>query len=237
MSPHLKRLAAPRSWRIARKTHVWTVAPSPGPHPIERSVPLLIAIRDILNYCDTYKEARRIIGNREILVDGKVRRNYKYPIGLMDVMTIPKLNISYRVLIDSKGKITFVKIPQEQSGWKLVRIEDKTTVRDGKVQLNFHDGRNLLLAENKYKTGDVLKLAIPAQKILASYPLAPGNVAMIIGGKHIGQVAPIVEYKITRSPHPNIVRFDKFETIKSYVFVVGKDKPEIPLPEISVISS
>ncbi|OYT47886.1 MAG: 30S ribosomal protein S4e, partial [Desulfurococcales archaeon ex4484_42] len=58
---HLKRLAAPDFWPILKKEYVWTVKPSPGPHPIERSIPLLIIVRDILGYAETAREARRLI--------------------------------------------------------------------------------------------------------------------------------------------------------------------------------
>jgi small subunit ribosomal protein S4e len=235
MSKHLKRLAAPRRWTIPKKTHKWTVKPSPGPHPISRAVPLLVALRDLLHFCDTAAEARRIIGAREILVDGIPTRDYKRPLGLMDVLSIPTANEYYRVLLDARGKLRLVEIPKKNAKWKLSRIENKTTVKGGKTQLNLHDGRNILLNKDSYKTGDVLKLALPSQKILDVYPFSEGNVAMIIGGKHAGQIAPINRYEVTRSPEPNVVHFDNFSTIKDYVFVVGFTTPEITVPEVSAV--
>ena len=236
MSKHLKRLAMPRRWTIPKKTHVWAVKPSPGPHPKERSIPLLIVLRDLLKICDSAAEARRIIGAREVLVDGRIVTGYKRPIGFMDVISIPKMNMHYRALLDPKGKIRFVKVPKEEASWKLVRVENKTTVRGGATQLNLHDGRNVLVREDIYRTGDVLKLEVPTQKILTRYQLADGNVAMIIGGKHAGQLAPISAYVVTRSPKPNIVEFKEgFSTVKDYVFVVGTRTPEITVPEVSAL--
>jgi len=52
MGKHQKRIAAPRSWRIGRKTAYWTVKPRPGPHPGDRSMPLLLIIRDMLQLAD-----------------------------------------------------------------------------------------------------------------------------------------------------------------------------------------
>ena len=91
MSKHLKRIASPRKWPVSRKTSVWIVKPSSGPHSIENSIPLSIGIRDFLKIAKTSPEARRIIGNGDIFVDGKVTRKYKRPVGLMDVISIPKL--------------------------------------------------------------------------------------------------------------------------------------------------
>lgn len=236
MSKRLKRYKAPKSWPIPRKIAVWAVKPRAGPHPMERSLPLLIIIRDILGYGDTAKEAKHIIGKGEILVDRRVAKDYKMPVGLMDTISIPKIDEHYRMLIDSRGKLKLVKIDEERSKWKLVRIENKTTVKGGKIQLNLHDGRNILLNENKYKTGDVLKIELPSQKILKDYPLKENHIAMIIGGKHVGEISAIKDYEVTRSPKPNIVNFqDEFSTIKDYVFIIGINIPEITLPEVSAL--
>lgn len=236
MSKHMKRLASPRVWLIPKKRHIWAVKQSPGPHPIERSVPLLIMVRDMLGFCDTAREGRRIIGDRNILIDGRIVTNYKMPVGFMDVLTIPKAKEDYRALLDTRGKIRPIRISKDRAKWKLVRIENITTIKGGKTQLNLHDGRNILVDKGRYKTGDVLKIELPTQKILNSYALEKGNVAIIIGGRHSGQIGTIENYKVTRGPKPNIVEFKEgFSTIRDHVFVVGRKSPEITVPEVSIV--
>ncbi|UCH88983.1 MAG: 30S ribosomal protein S4e [Thermoplasmata archaeon] len=235
MSGHMKRLAAPRKWAIPRKTERWVVKSSPGPHKLTESLPLILVVRDRLKLCDTAKEARYIIGQHEIMVDGKVVTNYKHPVGFMDVISIPKQKEHYRVLLDTRGKIQLIPITKEESKWKLSRIENKTTVKGGKTQLNLHDGRNILLPKNKYKVCDVLKIDLEKQKILGAYSFEKGNLAMFIGGKHIGRLAAITDMKVTRSPMPNMVSFESFSTSQEYVFVVGKDTAEITIPEESML--
>jgi small subunit ribosomal protein S4e len=235
MSKHLKRIASPRKWPVTRKTSVWIVKPSPGPHSIENGMPLSISIRDFLKLAKTSPEARRIIGNGDIFIDGKVSRQYKRPVGLMDVVSIPKLNLYYRVLLDVRGKLRFIKITKEEAKWKLVRIENKKTLKNGQIQLNFHDGRNILLKKDKYKTGDVLKISVPEQKIVGQYLFEPGNLAMLIGGHHVGEFATVSKFEEIKSPMPNIVYFDDFSTIKDYVFIVGQEKPEITVPDINIL--
>jgi small subunit ribosomal protein S4e len=155
----------------------------------------------------------------------------------MDVVSIPKLKLYFRVLLESRGKIRFIKIKKDEAKWKLVRIENKVTVKGNQTQLNMHDGRNILVKKDKYKTSDVLKISLPDQKILGQYSFEPGNLAMLIGGHHVGEFAIIDKYEEIKSPKPNIVYFDDFSTIKDYVFMVGQDKSEITVPDANVLDS
>lgn len=236
MSNQMKRLTAPRTWPLKRKASVWVTKQSPGPHSTENSMPATLVIRDLLKLCDTAKEAKRIIGNRDLLVDGVAVRDGKFPIGLMDVVTIPKLGVQYRMLLTNKGRFTLEPITAEASAWKLCRLENKTVIKNGKFQLNLHDGRNITLDENKYHTGDVFKLAVPSQEILEVYPLGLDAVAMIISGNHSGDTAMVSEYKPTRQARANVVTFkDGRETVKENVFVIGTKTAAIKLPEGSAL--
>ena len=243
-SRHLTRHAAPAFWPILRKEWHWVVKPSPGPHPIERCLPLLIIVRDILGYAKTAREARKIIAQGQIKVDGKVRRNYKYPVGLMDVLEIVKTNKFYRVIPYPVKYMILHEISPEEAKYKLVRIENKTTVKGGHIQLNLHDGRNILIRvsdpmnpeEDVYKTFDVLKISIPDQQILDHYRFEVGSIAIVTDGRNVGRVGRIVEITEMFKRRRNIVTLedrngDRFQTIQDYIFVIGKDKPEISLPE------
>jgi len=232
MSRHLKRLVAPRSWKIERKRSYWAIKPSPGPHPLEQAIPLGMILRDYLKVCDSAPEARIILGRGDVLVDGRTRKNYKFPCGFMDVISIPKMGKHYRVLFDQRGKVSLVDIPSANASWKLARIEDKVNIKGGKIQLNLHDGRNLI-AQDGYNTGGTLKISLKDQKILDYFSFKKGNLAMIIGGKHAGKLATISEVQKVSSPLPNkiVLKADEvFSTIQPYAFVVGKQKPVISLP-------
>ena len=125
MSNHLKRLNAPRSIKLHRKERKWTVKTSPGPHPLRRSIPLGIVVRDYLHLCDNMREAKRVITNGEILVDMTKRKDYKFSCGFMDIISIPKMKKHYRILFDQSGKLTLFPITSEETEWKLCRIEGR----------------------------------------------------------------------------------------------------------------
>ena len=223
MSKHLKRITTPRSWSIGRKAHFWATKPRPGPHSLERSVPLAIVLRDYLHVCDTAREARRILGSGEVLLDQRVVRDPKRGVGLMDVVSLPTLKANFRCLLDHHGRLHFSEIKATAAKWKLLRVEGKTTLRGGKTQLNLHDGSNLL-SDEAVATGDVLQLALPGLKVKKILKFGKGAPALVTGGAHVGTIAPLEEAVETRSPRPNVVRFAEFETLKQYAFVVGAKK-------------
>ena len=234
MTRRIKRLAAPNSWRIARKVKKWTISPTPGPHPVKDSIPLMMALRDVVGVANTSREARKTIGERKVMVDGRVVTDYRYPLGIMDVVSIPVMKKHYRVLKDPLGRIGLYEIPEEKAKWKLVKIMNKTILKGGFTQLNLHDGRNILV-EKHYGTKDVLKIEIPSQKIIAHYPFAEGKICMVTGGKHAGKVVTIDRYEVMRGSSPNIVYFKEgMSTIEDYVFIIGDKLPEIVVPEVKM---
>jgi small subunit ribosomal protein S4e len=231
---HLKRFKSPKHWPIHSKEFTWTVKPSPGPHTINGSLPLLIIVRDILKVADNAREAKKIINDGQILVDGRIRKSYKYPVGFMDVIEIPNSGNVYRVLPDEKGRLILHPITKENAKFKLCKIENKTTIKGGKTQLNLHDGRNYL-EENGYKVGDVLLIFVPNQEIKDHLKFENGIIGLVTGGKHIGEIGKIKEINVTRSSMPNTVLIETddkntFLTLKDYVFVIGNEEPLISLP-------
>jgi len=233
---HLKRLPAPRSWTIPRKTDFWVVKPSPGPHPIDASVPIGLILRDMLKVCATAREARHILNDRGVLVDGRPVTDPKFPVGLMDVLSFAVTKAHYRMLVNTRGKMALVPIEEADANWKLCRVEDKTTVRRGKTQLNLHDGRNVLLEKDAYKTGATLKVHVPDQKVVEQYELGKGAPVLVTGGQHVGEIAHVLEVQRTRNPRANIVTFTEgFSTDAGKVFVVGKEAPSIKMPEVSAL--
>jgi len=243
---HLKRKPAPKFWPIHRKEAVWTVKPKPGPHPLSRCIPLALVVRDILKFAKTRKEAKTIISQGKIKVNGKVQREDLFPTGLMDVISIPDSEKTYRVLPSEKGLILH-PIGTNEAEFKLCRIENKTVVRDGHIQLNFHDGRSMLIRvddpkkpeKDVYQTLDTLKLSIPEQEFMAHMKLTVGAPAIIIEGKNVGKYGKItaIEEKLSQKRRDLPVTIEdkngnRFQTTLGFIFVLGENEPSISLPEV-----
>ncbi len=234
MSDHMKRLAAPRTWPLKRKASGLIAKQNAGAQSVEESMAAVTVLRDMIGACDTAREAKRIIGNRELFVDGKAVKDPKAPVGFMDVVSVPKMNLAYRMLLTDKGKLTLVPIEADETGWELCRIEDKTIVKGGKVQLNLSGGRNLLLDKHDYKCGDTLKVSFEGQQVLDHYPLAENSTVFIKEGSQAGAVKTVKAVEVVNGPAPNLVLFtDGTETVLRNCFVVGAGSPAIKLPEAS----
>ena len=175
---HLKRYNLPAFFPIARKEHVFLMKPRAGPHPKDYCFPLGYVIRDYLHLASTFREAKFILNSRKVSVDGKIRTDFKFPVGLMDVIEIADINMTYRILPSKHHAMTLSQISKEEAKFKLCRIDNITTQRHGNLQLNLHDGRNLkILVDDPlkkpdipYKTMGTLKLSIPEQRNLGLLP-------------------------------------------------------------------
>jgi len=243
-SKHLKRHVSPKFWPIHRKEKVWTVKPSPGPHPINRCIPLMIIVRDLLGIVRTAREAKKLLAEGKVSVDGRVRRDAGFPVGLMDIVEVKGYEKAYRVLPHPKRFLTLLEVDGGEKTFKLCRIEDKTTVRGGHIQLNLHDGRNVLIRvsdpekaeEDIYETGGTVKLDLGSGRILDYYKLAPGAYVVVTGGKNVGIHGVVASIERPNPLAQTIVKIRspegvEYNTAARYVMVVGEGKPEIRLPE------
>ncbi|MCL4334201.1 MAG: 30S ribosomal protein S4e [Candidatus Thermoplasmatota archaeon] len=231
MSKHIKRLASPVTWKQPRKMFPWSVRSRAGPHPLMESVPLMVVVRDILKFADTSKEARNIISRGKVEVDGRVVKDYQRPVGFMDVLSVKEAGITKRVLMDRKGILVLADLPQQEAGWKLVKVTGKSMAKGGKIQISTHDGRVILTTEKGIRRGDTLKISIPDQKIQEIYPMAKETSVYVTGGAHRGTITTIKDINVSRSYQENTVESnDNFTTTMSNIFVLGKSKGEISIP-------
>ncbi len=232
-SKHVKRYAAPRVLKLSRKMFVWTMKPAPGPHPSEKAIPLRLIVRDYLSLARNAREADGVIYNGEILVDGKARRSPDFPVGFMDVLTIPSIDRCHRVLLDHRGHLVLTSIDSSEASIKLCKVIGKRFVKGKKIQLTLHDSRNLIGDLSDFKPGDVVKLTLPEQNVADRFPLEVGAVAMVTGGRNVSRVGTISDIRLISGTQPNIVTLkagdDAFEAPEHYVFVLGRDKPSINL--------
>jgi len=234
MSDHLKRLNAPDSWHIAKKTTKFITKTAPGPHNAN-AMPIAVWLRDHMGLARNLKEVKQILHQDDVIINGRPCRDAKVGIGIFDIISLPKINKFYRILRDKNGRHVSIEIDAEAAKTRLCKVKNKTIVGGGKVQLNMRDGANLL-ADNTYKAGDSIILSLEPEtrfNIVDHFPFAIGNMAMVIGGRHSGKVARIVDIVKMPGSVPNKVILEdeatktRFDTISPYIYMVGKKTPAI----------
>ena len=234
---HLRRISAPRTWPIPRKGSYWVIKPTPGPHSIEYSMPIALWIRDYLKYARTLREVKYILNSGKVLVDGKVVKDYAYPVGLFDVLSFPDLNEHYRVLMNRREKLILHPIDEKEARIKILRIKKKNMVNGGRVQLTLFDGRNVLVEDPKeYTVGDSLLIEIPSQSIVDHIKLEKGALLYFISGERVGLTGRLEEIKVLNSMSPNILFYrdeegNLYQSKPEYTIVIGRERPLISLPE------
>ena len=244
----LKRKPAPAFWPIHRKELPWVVKPSPGSHSLKKCLPLTMVLRDILCVAQTRKEAKLILDQGKVLLDGKICKQDDIPVGLMDVISIPDMDKYYRVMPSHKG-LVLNPISKEESKIKLFRIENKTTVHNG-IQIALHDGSNILVKvvdpknpqEVTHETFDVIKVAYPEKQVVQTLKTKEGNIAIITGGKNIGKQGKIVEIEKTeaKNRHQALVLIEdskgtRYQTILDFVFSIGETEQIVATTEAAQI--
>jgi small subunit ribosomal protein S4e len=226
----MKRISAPRTWDIPRKEARFVTKPSPGSHSVERSYSLAVVLRDLLAMVATHKEVQQVLNRGEVLVDGAPRRDPGFPVGLFDVVSIPKEGKSYR-LVPSPDGLVPVEVVSTEAGLKLCRVKSKVKTTGGHMQFGFHDGRSLLDDKLAANCGDSVVMKVPVQAVVESVKLAKGSTGLIVSGERAGQVGRIVGVKKGTTTREKMVALSlpsgETELPERLVFAVGAEKPAL----------
>lgn len=213
---HLKRLAAPTTWAIKRKGIVFITRQSPRTKS-EFSIPMSVALRDLLKIADTAAEVRKILRERQVRVNGNAQTGMKFPLTLFDIVEIPAIGKSYAVTYTELGKLTLAE--GHKANYRLLRVEKKTKVSGGKLQLNLFDGTNVLAPKDEYKVGDVVKLSVPENKIVGKLTPSEGAKALVIRGSHRGQVAGITSLDFNKTPKEVKLKNEEGEFLTRFDYI------------------
>jgi len=195
----------------------------------------MVFLRNRLKYALTYQEVIKIVNQRLIKVDGKVRTDKTYPAGFMDVITIEKTSQNFRLIYDVKGRFAVHQITPQEAKYKLCKVRKVCVGPKGIPYLITHDGRTIRYPDPLCKVNDTIQLDIASSKIMDFIKFDSGNMCMITGGRNLGRVGTVTH----RERHPgsfDIVHVKdalghSFATRLNNVFIIGKgNKAWVSLP-------
>lgn len=140
---------------------VYATRPSQGPHKRRECIPLSILLRNRLRYALTRQEAVKIVKDKEglIKVDNKIRRDPRFPLGVMDVVSIEKTGENFRILYDVKGRYQAHKIDAKEAAFKLCSVKRKAMGTNKIPYIVTHDGRTIRYPHPDIKKHDSIKVS------------------------------------------------------------------------------
>merc|ERR1711904_540943 len=235
---HLKRIRTPKSWMLDKLTGVYAPRPRQGPHKLRECLPLQLVLRNRLKYALSGKECDRILGDKdnEVKIDNKVRRDKKYPVGLMDVVQIPKCKDNYRMLYDVKGRFTLTKIKEKEAEYKLCKVKRRVMGQNKIPYLVTHDARTLRYPDPAITVFDTVKINCNTGAVMDTLKLEIGNNVLVTGGANRGRVGVISNRTRLQGAFDMVAVKDKngesFNTRIDNCFVVGTgNQSEVTLPK------
>merc|ERR1711904_359096 len=166
---HLKRIRTPKSWMLDKLSGVYAPRPRQGPHKLRECLPLQLVLRNKLKYALSGRECDVILGDKDnqVKIDNKVRRDKKYPVGLMDVVSIPKTGDNYRMLYDVKGRFTLTKIKdKKEQGFKLCKVKRRQMGPNKVPYIVTHDARCIRFPNPDIHVFDTIKVDLATGNVL-----------------------------------------------------------------------
>jgi small subunit ribosomal protein S4e len=155
---------------------------------ISNSVPVVIAVRDILALAKTAKEVKAMIKSNLLKINGKAVRDSNESIRIFNILEADK---KYVLLLLETGRYTFKETKENE---RLCKVTSRKLIRGNKIQLNLHDGTNVLGSKD-VKVEDSVYLDFSG-KIKSHVHFEKGKSGIVISGKyqgHIGKIESINE--------------------------------------------
>lgn len=208
---HKKRKTIPNFWPLAR---TGTKYVSKATHDAKNSIPLMIALRDMLGIVKDRKELKKALHDKKIVINGKIVREENYPLSLCDSLSMPSINKHFRMWIKGK-RFEMVEINENESTNRVYKIIGKKKLAGNKVQINLDSGRNIISNE-KLETGNFLVIDNLKNKIEKIISVDKNVEVIAIKGKHMGKTGKIKEIVMEGEQKIALVK-TKDEEIKANV--------------------
>lgn len=227
MKRHLKRLAAPASWSVKRRSTKFIARPFPNGQKMELCIPLAVFMKELENIAKTTKEVKAILQKKNVLVNGRRKKHQRDAAGFLDVVVFEETNEMFRMILNKNGQITAVKIPAAEAGIKICKIIGKTVLKGNKVQLNLNDGQNYIIDQKeKWNVGDSLVMDMKKRKMTEHLPFQKNMTALMTAGKQVGEIGKVAEIE-KETIIVKLASGKEYQTGKEYAFIVGKEHPVI----------
>jgi small subunit ribosomal protein S4e len=195
---------------------------------VEYIVPVVVLLRDVMEVVYTAKEAKYVVQNEFIKVNGSSVKTIKSPIGMFDVIEIPKLDKKFMFLFNTNGRVRLVDI---NDNLLYAKVTNKTMVKGGKAQINTMNGYNMVVdtkEASKISTNSTVAIDITKKKITSILPLDVKSEVYIMDGKYRGQFGVVTQVTNNNGVAPDLVTIQigdvEHITAKEYCYVIDSSR-------------
>ncbi len=181
-----KRSSVPKTWAIPRKGTTFIIKGN------EKSLPLVIGLRDLLKYAQNRREVKKAIHNKDLMISNKLIKDDKTLLELFDILTIVPSKKYFKLTFSEKGKFILEEVQEKDTKTKISKIIGKKVLSGNKIQINLLDSRNYI-CDLSCKVGDSAIIDLEKNKIIKILPVKEKSEVLVIGGKHIGEKGKITK--------------------------------------------
>jgi len=217
----MKRLASPNYMKLERKQSKFILKPMPGRHTLDSSVALATFLIEKIGVAKTAAEARNAIVNGKIEINGRVRKNQKYPIGLGDIIKLIPSDESYLVSVGKYGTFEGKKLGKGE-GKRTLKVIGKYIEKGKKQMIRLNNG-NIVHFDKEVNVND--SVILENRKISKVLKLEEGAHCMVMIGAHAPDVGKISEIKKGTALRDTTVKIEgkdgAFETLVDNIIVIG----------------
>jgi len=186
-----KRISYSGPKHVLKKDHIFLVKTAPGTKAEKKSVSMAVVLRNILKVANDLREVKTVLQTKTVLVNGVRIKDYKFPVGLFDVIDIEDTKRKYTFVPHKNKKMDIIEIDYKKPDLRLSKIVGKKTAKGGKKLLFLDNGYNINIDKDKYKVNDVVTYDFKAKKIKDHYEFSEGVRVIFIEGTHIGNVGNV----------------------------------------------
>ena len=195
---HIKRLASSKYVNVSRKTSKYLAKLNPGRHSANDSIAITTVIREKIGAASNAAEARLILRNGLVQVNGKQVKEEKYPVGFNDVIVLKPDNATYRITVGRMGTFTIEKI--KKAAPRELKVTGKYVNKGNKIMLRLHDG-TIIPGNAEIKVNDTV--IVKEGKLDGHIRLEKGAQCLVVKGTHApekGTIEAVKEGTALRSP-------------------------------------
>lgn len=159
---------------------------------LTNGVPVVIALRDMLKLARNAKEVQSMVNQKLLKINNREVKDIHESIVILNHLTADK---TYRLILNPQNRFTFEETKEKTRPCKII---GKKLIGKNKIQINLHDGTNIISKE-KLNVQDTVYLD-EKNKITKHVQLENGKPCFVISGKHQGNHGTIEDI------HDNIAK-------------------------------